>query len=210
MTLLKPFTRACGLLLAFSVALPLSAQRAGRRRITDPPPPTLADSLKAELDRKAEKLELERTNKRAAADSVGGRAVVENDRVVFTLVRPKIRSLLTTERSKGLYVWRVDVTQGEPLSFVVSSDTAVSGDNLSKILQASHFHRCDDPLDISALACRGAMSGSARISDNELRLETRDPAIIAHFRKFRPAIGFHHAFEPEGRFYSDQFRILYR
>ncbi len=210
MTLRMPVLRVCGLLSALCIALPLSAQRPVRRRPSDPPPTSRADSLKADLDRKAEKIELERANKRTAADSVGGGAVVEKDRVVFTLVRPKIRSLLATERSTGHYVWRVDVTTGEPMSFVVTTDTAVSGDNLSRILRASHFRRCDDPLNISALRCAGAMSGSARISDNELRLESRDTAIVAHLRKFRPAMGMHHTFEPHGRFYSDQFHIVYR
>lgn len=201
----------CGL-IALTLSLPLAAQRPTTRRLPTSEPPTIVmiDSTKAKMDRLAAKLELEKTNKRAAADSVGGLAVVEKDRVVFTLVRPKVRTPIAIGKSPGHYVWRIDVASREPISFVVKSDTAMSSDNLSRIMQASHFRRCDEPLNISVLRCVGVMSGTARIKDDELRIETRDSAVVAQLRKYRPAMGHHLVFEPEGRFYSDAFRILYR
>src|SRR5262245_7275949 len=72
-------------------------------------------------------------------------AKCEKDKITFVLPLPYERMETPKSPVTGYYVWRVSVEMLQPLSFVVTSDTALHSVKAADVLRASSVRLCADP-----------------------------------------------------------------
>lgn len=142
-----------------------------------------------------------------------GAAVVEKNRLVFTLAAPVVQ-IKTPESAKyGYYAWRLDMTArdgvSEGLSMVLVSDTAMRTNDIDDILKGSTLRLCSNPKGISVLSCKQPLESKVFAQGKHVHLEVRDSTIVSLIRSIRPRTVSSRVFEPMGKFRTDELVYSY-
>lgn len=138
-----------------------------------------------------------------------GSVVVEKELLRFTLAPVAIRMGSPPGARSGHYVWRMDFTEGQAMSFVLAADTVMKSTSTWDIVNGSSLRRCSNPKSISSLNCKIPIQGNAKVRGDIVIIEVLDAAIVAAMRKLRPEKASILIFEPQGRFRTESMQVSY-
>lgn len=137
-------------------------------------------------------------------------AVVEKDRLLFTIPGAVVKVPLPESQRYGFYLWRLDTSDREGLSMVLAADTAMRTANLVDIVRSSRLRLCPTAKEPSGLNCTRPLIGGASAHDTDVRMEIRDTGVVSMVRRRRPVAVWMTSYSPQGLFRIDSLKIVYR
>lgn len=139
--------------------------------------------------------------------------IVEKDRVLITIMPPKLRVRPARSAQFGFYAWRVDIKAdmkaNDGVSIAFTADSAMRSSSMRDIVSAGTLRGCADPKDFSTLRCKVPMSDSVTLRGEGLRMVIRDSSIVALMWRQRSAVVWASTFEPNGQFRVDRVNVRF-
>lgn len=139
--------------------------------------------------------------------------VVEKDRVLITIMPPKLRVRPARSAQFAFYAWRVDIKAdmkaNDGVSLAFTADTAMRSSSMRDIVNASSLRRCADVKDFSTLRCKTPMRDSVTLRGEGIRMVIRDSSIVALMWRQRSAVVWGSTFEPNGQFRVDRINVRF-